>query len=252
MLTPTGVIESEEVDELVDKSGRLRRRPKREHGIVVTQGRNRLEEVPDHQIAVGQLVELDGEAPVKDVRTNSACRDLEALTFSDDATTEISTASVALNTMSPQSSRQHFVSLSQMGTAENTISPAPNFISTSTSPLNQITHPFRGPNGTLPHIALDKPASETASSQLIPASTPQLSTDTLLDLITPPSENEIPPHLRHAASNTMKDLAGLRFSVAEEAVVFQPRNPRAPATVNPDIADRAFRMFSMGIKAQKV
>jgi hypothetical protein len=58
-------------------------------------------------------------------------------------------------------------------------------------------------------------------------------------------------------SNSLGELAGLDFQFSDEvdrpdeAIVFQGRHSRKSsqrASVNPDLADRAFRMFSQGIK----
>ena len=61
-------------------------------------------------------------------------------------------------------------------------------------------------------------------------------------------------------SNSLGELAGLDFQFSdevdrpEEAIVFQGRHSRKSSqrtSVDPEVADRAFRMFSQGIKSQK-
>jgi hypothetical protein len=95
-LTPAGFIGSDQVNQIIDKSGRLRRRtraPRREE-------KKRFEEIPDDDVAIGQLLDFDGET-VQMGDVSESLRDLEALTFDEGMTTDNSALVIPSYTTSP-------------------------------------------------------------------------------------------------------------------------------------------------------
>jgi len=268
LLTPTGVIDVDEVNHMVDAKGRLRRRSDRGHEKDVAERGKWFVEITDDDIAIGQLVDLDGET-VGDAReVYSACRDLETLTFSDE-TAEISTPSVPSYTTSPAmstlSSNTSSLgrSLQSVWSAPQTEAPGKLHVSTpsnrppektslSTSSLAHFSNSPESKSRGLLRLTLGKPEPETTSSPLIAVSAgtiEQSMTDILVsDLVTAAAENTS-CQCYGTTQSTMDDLAGLQFSVPEEATASDLRHGHPTES---DIADRAFRVFSFGIKSRKV
>ena len=271
MLTPTGVIDVDEVNNMADASGRLRQSSDRGHEKDVGERMKWFEEITDDDIAIGQLVDLDGEIVGNEGEVYSACRDLEMLTFSDE-TTEVSTPSVTLYstspTMSTLSSNTSSLeqSLQSVRSAPQTDAPAKSHVPTpshcrpektslSTSSLAHFSNSPESESKGLLRLTSGKPEPETTSSPFIVVPTgiiEQSTAHTLVSsLVTTAAENTS-YQFHGTTQSTMDDLAGLQFSVPEEGTASDLRHGHPPDTTKSDIADRAFRMFSFGIKSHKV
>ena len=267
MLTPMGVVEVDEVNKMVDASGLLRRRGDRRHGGDVMRDVKRFEAVVEDTIAIGQLVDLDGEIVEDEREVYSARRDLEVLTFSDE-TAGISTRSVCSYatspTMSTLSSNTCYLQHSLQSFAPQIDTPANSHVLTSSNRHPENTSPStshfsnspEGKSMALLRKTLVKLEPETSSSELVAVHTgitAQSATDTLLlDLVSSAAETETSRQWHGTKPSTMDDLAGLQFPVPEEAVAFDLRRRRPSDRTKADIVDRAFRMFSMGIKSRNV
>jgi hypothetical protein len=147
-LTPTGFIGSEQVNEIIDKSGRVRRRtrvPRRE----VREEKKRFEEIPDDDVAIGQLLDFDGET-VQMGDVSESLRDLEALTFDESMTIDNSTLYIPSYTTSPTMS-----TLSSNASSLRT-QQSPSAAQLFTSAFRQLEHPH---DRKSPSLSQQEPAA---------------------------------------------------------------------------------------------